>query len=700
LAGALGDSLMFFYGYPQAQEDDAQRAARSALDLMSQVGRRSRVLEQQQGVRLEICITLHTGPVLARSGHPPHGLTPDLALRINRLATPDSIWVSADTRQLLGSEFECQQTSSALLQYGRRSLALYSLRGEYSADSLALLHPPGPVRPLYGRAHALHSLARIWHLARLGQGGGALVVAEAGIGKSRLAHEQSCLVRQAGFISRACRCLPEHKYDTLYPFWRLLKNHLQMQDEADEQQRMHILQSALLAAQCDLEQALPVLCSCLGLPLPVPMRATLMSAARQKNILLQTLQKLILHIGAGQPFLLILEDIHWIDQTSFELLGRLIRHAPRHGMMLLLTSRPKFAAGWHHPHLQTIKLTALSAADSSAMIAQLLQARQAPGTPALALDPASLQTILQQTDGVPLYIEEWVAAQLAQQRLLPDGNCWRLQTAAPAPEQTHFVPASLQSLLQARISQLGSARETTQLAAAIGREFSHELLLQVALADEAVVQAALEHMLQTRLICRQRKLRGDCFIFRHALLRDAAYESIPLHLRAELHARIAAAIENQGKRQIERHLTQLAQHYALAGDYCQAMQYGKRASQQARRQGALVDAMRQAHFVQLWQHHANAARPAAPPDPYAGITQALQLKYGWEPLPGTPETRSGRNNPANLLENLRSIEQATPMQWAMATYHHVASNRSSVGELVERLMTLARQSNDHGLLKF
>lgn len=719
LAGALGDSLMFFYGFPHVQADDAQCAARTALELINQVQHRSRLLQRQQGVSLAISITLHSGPVLARSGVPPHGLTPDIALRLNRIAQEGSILVSSATQCLLAADFELHNVGTHCHPGGNRPV--YCLMGEYGNELARHSWLYHHNTPMTGRKQPWEMLQSAWQMALAGHGGSRLIVAEAGLGKSRLVYEHSQKIQQAGYISRYYRCLPEHKNDALYPFLQLIKHYLQMYDghdghdannanninditdinninnTNDARHSIQLLQHALVKADCDLEHALPVLCSWLCLPLSVRMNPVSCSSTRQKKILLLALQKLIFHMAAEQTCLLILEDIHWIDQTSFELLTRLMKDVPQHPMLLLITSSPEFVRRWNPPFAQTIKLGTLSRTESMELITRLIRQHH-PDHGDTPIHPASLHYLLERIDGIPLFAEELIASMLAQNSLYADGQYWYVRQDDSTLHAA--IPATLQSLLTARLEHLGSARETAQIAAAIGGEFSHSLLMNASLSDETRVQTALDHMLAARLIVRQRKVEGDRYQFRHALIRDAAYASIPLNLRALVHARIGLALENQTRRQIETHLAQLAQHFALAGDYSKAIDYGQRVIQQAKQRG--LDSQRHAKQVQRWQEEYAAKQMAQPGSP-PGLFQALQLIHGWNqmdesPLVDTPG--KNRGNPCCLLESLHSIEQATPLQWAMATYHHVATNRTSVGELIDQLLMLSKQSNDVGLLKF
>lgn len=712
LAGALGDSLMFFYGFPQAQPDDAQRAARTALELVNLVRQRSRLLERQQGVSLAISITLHSGPILSRPDSPPHGLTPDLALRLHRIAEEGSILVSSETQGLLQADFELRNVGEHHHSHGTRPV--FCLIGEYGSDTPDAHPGPAPITPMIGRGTALKVLHNAWHTVMSGQSGqgrSILIVAEAGMGKSRLVYEQTRQVRQSGCISRSCRCLPEHQNDALYPFLELIKKHLQIHDEADDKQSIERLQRSLVAANCDLEHALPILCSWLGLPLDIRINPVSWSPIRQKKILLLTLEKLIFNMSAqmseqmsGNPACqLVLEDIHWIDPASLELLTRLIKNARQHPMLLLITSRTEGAPHWNSPFLATIKLPPLPAGESAELIARLIQS-QRPETALKPIDPSSLQYLLQRIDGVPLFAEELIPALLAQNSLCLTAKGWIMRQdimseghAAPGHAEP-LIPPNLQSFLSARLEQLGSARETAQLAAAIGREFSHGLLINASLSDEARVQSALDQMLASKLILRQRRVQGDQYRFRHALIRDAAYDSIAPNVKPLVHARIGLAMEHQSQGRIEQNLVKLAQHFALAGEIEKAIQYGMRAIAQANRRG--LDAAHLIKQVHLWQEHLgqthHSAHQKSPPNLY----QALQYIYGWKEPMDSATPGKGRTGPCYLLESLRNIEQATPLQWAMATYHHLISNRSSVHELSDQLLALSKQSNDVGLLKF
>jgi TOMM system kinase/cyclase fusion protein len=692
LAGSLGSSLMFYFGYPQASDDDARRCARAALELVDQLRRRRPMLAQQHGLALAISGAIHTGIVLMADGYLPGGVTPNLAQQLERLAEPGVVLVSAPARRLVEHYLEFDDGSRRVLACFGTVLPYFRLTGELREEARAWQHA-APVRPMVGRAAEMAALHRAWGAACRQAGGAIVVTGQAGIGKSCMLAAMRKLA-QAGTgaqgvpgVARHCRCLPEHRADALYPFLELLRGHLQLDNAGSAELARARLAAALEQGSIDDAGSMAVLCAWLALP-PGDSAAGLeaglqLSPERQRELMLATMARLILAMGCGQPLLLLIEDIHWIDQTSAELLARLAQAAPRHALLLLASSREleavPAAAG---AALERIHLAPLTSGQAQELVHTLLHPR--------TLGAGAMRRICERTDGVPLFIEELVAMLLREDLLRQRGAIWELDARCDGGD----IPATLRDLLAARLARLGPARETAQLAAVIGREFEHALLTDVALTDAASVQADLDVLLAAGLVERLRRVQGDSYYFRHALFLDAAYDAVPLPLRAHTHARIARRLAGAAPEQIERDLPQLARHHALAGEFAPAVQFGIRAVRVAVQRAAFHDAAELAERVGGWIAKLPPPERLAPDiDNCALLTQALMAIHGW----GNADVRQNVERSLRLIGEGGDARHAVPALWTMAIYHHVAGNRAEVRGLAARLTGLAARARDSGL---
>jgi TOMM system kinase/cyclase fusion protein len=680
LAGSLGNSLMFYFGYPHIAEDDARRCARTALALSSQVRRRNALLAAQ-GFRLDIQIGIHTGMVRILPGYLPVGITPNTALQLERLAAPASVLVSATSRKILNQHLEFGDDGQDIEKNDGERLTYFEMLGEHKAEAAFLLRSGHVAHGMIGRESELAQLHQAWTLAKNGQGQARLLQGEAGIGKSRLAYEFCLAVRQAGAVGCEVRCLPEYQNNALHPMLSMLKSHLHLHQETAPQEAVLRLQNALQQVGATLEWVLPILCSWLALPIPADYPPLQFSPERQKNLLLDALQRLILQFGHGQPLLLLIEDLHWIDQTSLELLARIIEQAPHQSVLLLLSTRPGFRCSW--PTVRTLTLARLPEAVAGQLVTTLIG-----GKP---IDPAALHRLCERTDGVPLFVEELTRMLLDNQLLVEQCGVYQLD----ARFETSDIPITLRDLLSARLARLGAAKDTAQLAAAIGREFDYALLAEVALSDQGTLQTDLEQLIAADLIYRQRRVQGDSYIFRHALIRDAAYDAMPKIIREQTHARIARQMEDAPEADIKRNLAQLARHFALALVYDRAVGYGTRAAQTFLERALAEDAIKLGEMVQGWI--GKLPQPEQRPleiDISRVLTNALMSKFGW----ADERVKQQTEHALRLVDGSNDAQQALPTLWAMAFYHHVAGHRSTVRTLTAQLFGLAEQSNDQGLL--
>lgn len=543
LVQAHGGGLLAYFGYPQAREDAARIAVLAALALAG-------ACEPAQ-----VRCGLHTGQIVTAPGQQmpdATGFTSDLAIQVRQLAGYQEVTLSSATHRLVEGYFRCQPLQLCLLGTGASAGTIY--RAEAASSARHRLAAQPRLTPLVGREREMQQLLSLWQAVREEQHCRCLLLGgDPGVGKSRLVHEfgKQLSVTHPG-RQMELRCLEQHRSDPFFPCAELIRSlaGFAMMDSGEN--RYARLARTLRSFRLD-EQDIDLIADLLGLPLPEHSPIRQLSGDAWRERVLEALVQLIHTGSAGQPLLLVLEDAHWADSSTLQLMQRLLQAAGDRRLLLLITARPEFAPGpWQQAGAQWLALPHLSAELSRSMVAGLAE----------GLDQAGLQRVLQLADGVPLFIEElvqWAAADSGQQG----------------------IPLTLNDLLMARIDLLGAARSTAQLAASIGREFHIELLEALHPGDPAELHEHLGALLRAGLINpgNQPSLRQ----FKHALIQQAAYLSQPRAQRRQTHTRIADTLLQRFPARAEHAPAQVAHHLGEAGRHQQAIVYWQRAGNSARR---------------------------------------------------------------------------------------------------------------------
>jgi class 3 adenylate cyclase/predicted ATPase len=581
LAKYLGDGALVYFGYPAAHEDDAERAVRAGLELVAAV------TALKSPAALQIRVGLATGLVvvgdLIGSGESlEHGIvgeTPILAARLQGIAKPNSVVIAEGTRKLLGNLFE-------LRDLGRQDLkgivgsvgAFAALRPSSVASRFEALHAGG-FTDLVGREEELELLLRRWSRAKAGEGQVVLLSGEAGIGKSRLT--AALLERLAGEPYTRLRyfCSPQHTDSALYPVSGQMERAAGFAHDDTPQSKLDKL-DALLAQSSTSTQSTALFAEMLSLPNDgrYPLLELAPEQRRQR-----TLQALIAQIEAltrSNPVLIISEDAHWTDPTSLELFGRAVDRITSLPVLQIVTFRPEFEPPWiGRPHVTALTINRLTRRDVDALIDRVVGNKR--------LSANIRQDIMERTDGIPLFVEEMTKA------VLEAGSEGAEHVAAMVPSPTLAVPASLQASLMARLDRLGPAKEVAQIGSVIGREFSHALLAAVVRKPEAELNAALQRLIAAGLLFRQGVPPHAIYLFKHALVQDAAYGTLLREPRRALHARIAEMLESQFADIAERQPELLARHFTEAGLIEKAAGLWGKAGQRSLARSALIEAAQQ-----------------------------------------------------------------------------------------------------------
>ena len=480
------------------------------------------------------------------------GETPNLAARLQALAEPNMVVIADGTRRLLGNLFELEDLGAKDLKgIAGPVRAWAALRASSAEGHFEALHTTG-LTALVGREEELELLLRRWSRAKTGEGQVVLLSGEGGIGKSRLT--AALLERLATEPHTRLRyfCSPQHTDSALYPIIGQMERAAGLGYDDKPQARLDKLDAVLAQTSTSPEDA-ALFAEMLSLPNDGRYPALALTPEQRRQRTLEALTSQLAGLASQQPVLMIFEDAHWIDPTSLEVFGRTVDRIKTLPVLLIVTFRPEFNPPWvGQSHVTSVTLNRLGEREAAAIIARLVGNKELPAD--------VMAEIVERTDGIPLFVEEMTKAVLEAES---EGEARRTAAAVPSPALA--VPASLHASLMARLDRLGPAKEVAQIGAAIGREFSHALLAAVARKPEAELRSALDRLIAAGLLFRQGVPPHATYLFKHALVQDAAYGTLLREPRRALHARIAETLESQFAEIAENQPELLARHCTEAG---------------------------------------------------------------------------------------------------------------------------------------
>jgi class 3 adenylate cyclase/tetratricopeptide (TPR) repeat protein len=655
VAQYLGDGLMVYFGWPVAHEDDAERGVRSALEMVAAV-------KELRGVRpLAVRIGLATGQVvvgdLSQSVHGEGrlaiGPTPNLAARLQALAGPDEVVIAPTTRRLVASAFLLSDLGARELKGIAQPVQVWRVdEARRTSDRFDAVHGARELAPLVGRSEESARLARRWHRVCEGQGEVVFLGGQPGIGKSRLAAAFRARIAEE-HVTLHHQCSPYHLNSPLHPFVGQLELSAGFARDDGPEQKLDKLEALIAREAPRVEGAAPLFAALLSLPVDryPPLN---LSPQKQKERTLEALIGRIEALAERGPVLMVLEDVHWIDPTSQELLQLLVPEVHRRPVLLIVTHRPEYTPSWETlAHVTIIALNRLGRSQGAALVGAVAKGR--------ALPPVVLDEILARTDGVPLFVEEVTRSVLESGLLREAGDGYALQ----GPLTALAIPASLRDSLMARLDRLGPAKETAQIGACLGREFSHELLGRVSTLDAGALEASLQRLLLAGLVTRSDTGPDAVYTFKHALVQDAAYDSLLKSRRSELHGKIAHVLETAMSAQVENSPETLAHHHTQAGHFTQAIPLWRAAGMSAVHRVALKEAV--AHF----QNGLALIDQLPPGEARDGLELTIRepLNAAWTGLSGWAAPEVGVNAAAilRLAERLGNAESLLLARWWLWT---------------------------------
>jgi TOMM system kinase/cyclase fusion protein len=589
IAQYLGDGLLVYFGYPQAHEDDAPRAVRAGLGMVEAVAQLNSRLEQERGVQLSVRLGVHTGQVVvgeigggARHEQLALGETPNVAARLQGLAEPNTVVISAATRPLLGGFFGCQLIGTPRLKGVIQPLAVYQVLYESTARSRLEAAGRTSLTPLVGREPEVALLRERWAQVMEGLGQVVLLSGEAGIGKSRLVQG---LTEQVASEPHAwltpCQCSPYHQNTALYPMVELLERvALGFEREESSQQKLHKLEGFMVQYGLPLAEAVPLFAALLSLPLGADYAPLTVSPEQQKQLTLNALLTILLRIATQQPVLFVMEDLHWVDPSTLEFLTLLVDQGPTARILALFTCRPDFHSPWTgRSHLTQVTLTRLPRRQAAELTGRVAHGK--------ALPAEVVEQVVAKTDGVPLFVEELTKMVLESGLLQEQEDRYAL--TGPLPPLA--IPATLHDSLMARLDRLATVKTIAQLGATLGREFTYDLLQAVSPWDEGTVQRGLHQLVEAEFLYQTGLPPQATYRFKHALIQEEAYQSLLRSTRQQHHQRIAQVLEAQFPDTAQTQPELLAHHYTEAGLNELAVAYWHQAGQRANERSAFVEAI-------------------------------------------------------------------------------------------------------------
>jgi class 3 adenylate cyclase/predicted ATPase len=693
IAQYLGDALLVYFGYPQAHEDDAQRAVRTGLGMLDALGTLNTRLEREKGLRLAIRVGIHTGLVVVGAmdsgGYQERlalGNTPNVASRIQGLAEPDSVVMSASTSRLVQGYFECQELGEQRLRSIAEPLAIYRVLQASSAQSRLDIARAHGLTPLVGREQEVGRLIDRWKQVKNGHGQIVLLRGEAGIGKSRLVQALKDHIADAPHTRLECRSSPYYQNTALYPFIDLFQRLLQWQAGDTPDEKLRKLEQTLSAFGLSWTETVPLFAPLLSLSIPEDRYPPLhLSPQKQRQKTLATIVAIILECSEPKPVLFILEDLHWTDPTTLACIDLLLDQTPTAATCVLLTCRPAFQPSWSpRSSLTEMTVNRLSQPQIARMAEQVAGAKRLPA--------AVMAQITEKTDGVPLYIEEMIKAVLESGMLEEAKGHYDVS----GPLTSVSIPVTLQDSLMARLDRLVTAKAVAQYASVLGRQFPYAWLHAVSQLDEATLQHELSRLIEAEIVYQRGLPPQATYVFKHALIRDTAYESLLRSTRQGHHRRIAEVLAERFPETAQTQPELLAHHFSEAGCKEQAVNYWYHAGQRAVERSAHLEAI--AHLTNGLEEL--TALSETPPRTQQELTFLLLLGPALIATKGytAPEVAHAYNRAYALCRHVGEPAQRCSALAGLLRFYLARGELGTARQIGEQLLTLAQHQYDPTLL--
>jgi len=683
IAQYLGDGLLVYFGYPLAHEDDAQRAVHAGLGIIRAVQNLS-VAGSGSEQPLQVRIGIHTGSVVvgaigdgARPERLALGDVPNIAARLQGTASPDTMVVSAATYRMVGGYFACEDLGPHTLKGISAPIRVYRISAQSDVRSRFELAIRSGLTPLVGREDELQFLCSRWEMVKAGQGQVVSLSGEGGIGKTRLVQVLGERLAADAHVSIESRCSPYFENSALYPVIDNLQELLQLEAAASPQEKLERLEQALSRYRFAQADTVPLLASLLSLPHPPGHPPLMLTPQKQRQRTLDTLVTWLLEETERQPLRLAFEDLHWADPSTLDFLDLLIGRVPTARIYVLLTFRDEFTPPWEsRSYISHLGVGRLRPGQVEEMVGRVTRGKPLPAE--------VVQQIRAKTDGVPLFVEELTKTVLESGWLKEVNGHYEL--TGPLPPLA--IPATLQDSLMARLDQLAPFREVAQLGATLGREFSYELIRAVSSLNEATLQKGLRELVAAELLYQQGPFPQARFVFKHALIQEASYESLLRSRRQRFHQRIAEVLAERFTETLETQPELVAHHYTAAGLTEQAIPYWQQAGQRAMGHSAYVEAI--SHLSKGLELLSILPQSRQRSEQELALRSALGVALVTTRGYSSPEVARNYSRAQETCEGLGDLPQLVPTLYGLWTYHLLRDDREASFAMVDRLEQLAR----------
>jgi class 3 adenylate cyclase/predicted ATPase/ABC-type transport system involved in cytochrome c biogenesis ATPase subunit len=679
LADFRGDGILAIFGYPRAHEDDADRTVRAGIDIAAAVAR----LKTPAATPLSVRIGIATGLVLVRSlggegalrDHSVVGDAPNIAARLQALVAPGTVVVAASTRRLLGDRFRLRELGRHEIKGIAEPVAAFAVEGVAAAESRFEAGHPAGLANLIDREKELGFLLERQGLAWKGEGQIVLISGEAGIGKSRLVAALAERIENEPHTVLRYQCSPHYSNSALHPIIAQLERAAGLKADDTPEQRLDKLEALLARSAAAGDDTAPLLAALMSIPFDDRFPRLALTPAQQRRRTLAALLDQFENLARQRPILLVFEDAHWADATSLELLDLAVERIRRLPVLALFTLRPDFEPPWEGlPNVGTLTLGRLDPGQVEDIVMQMTQGD--------ALPSEVMKEIVAKTDGNPLFVEELTKAVLESDILIREANRYRL--SGPLPPLA--IPATLQDSLMARLDRLHPVKDVAQVGAAMGREFSYALIRELVARDETALGFALVKLEEAGLLFRRGEPPDAVYTFKHALVRDAAYESLLKSRRQLLHGQIARAIETQSPEIAVSQPEIVAHHFTEAGFAEAAVGYWLKAGNLALSRSAntavnhLNEGLKQVHRI-----GDSAIRNKWELLLQTSLGNALQAAKGWS----IESVKHAYTRALELCKESGLDEHTLPAVFGLWTWNFVHPSLNEAQALAEYLLRTA-----------
>jgi predicted ATPase/class 3 adenylate cyclase len=685
--------LVVCFGYPVAYEDGARRAARTGLGLLEDLKRFGERLGRQHNLELNPWVGLHTGPAVVETKEDAVSLVGEarnVAIRLGEVAAAGQLVCTEATHKLLRGEFQCIGRGSRKLQGVAQAVELFRVQGVGEAQSAIEAAGPAGLTPLIGRDHEISLLKERWEQAQEGMGQVVLLIGEPGLGKSRLVHvlKEHVLGQMVeGEVDAPViewRCAPHFQNTGLYPAIEFYERALGFGREEPAETRFDRMLRRLEQYDLVKPETVPLWASLLSLPTTDRFPPLGLSPTRQRE---ETFRAMLewLHIRAARrPVLFVVEDLHWVDASTLEFLGRFLAEGLQNSILTVLTFRPEFQTPWPAvAHQTSLALTRLT----RRQVGELMRKKTGG-----VLPEALVERVYARAGGVPLFVEEFT--RMVQESGTSGDSADDGPRVAILPARE--IPSTLQDLVLARLDRMESERELAQLAATLGREFSHELLAAVVGADEPTLRDQLAKLVRAEILFVKSQPPRCRYIFKHALLEDAAYNSMIKSKRQQFHRRIAEVLEARFPQTVETQPELLAHHFTEAGLPEKAIDYWLKAGLRSRKRSAENEAIghltRGLSLLETLDESPEGARQEL------GLLNALGPAYIAARGYAAPEVGPFFARARQLCEQLGATSELFAVMWGTWVWHIARGELRQCIDLAQETLAWAEGGHDRGII--